>query len=51
MFDLFWDFDRLVKDEAQSEADIAGSHHLLWDFWVQGLCNRYGMSDHGFTHV
>jgi hypothetical protein len=25
MFDLFWDFDRLVKGGAQVEAEIAGS--------------------------
>jgi hypothetical protein len=26
MFDQFWDFDRLVKDGAPGEAEIAGSH-------------------------
>jgi hypothetical protein len=34
MFDLFWDFDRLVEDGAQGEAEIAGSRPLLMDFWV-----------------
>jgi hypothetical protein len=48
MFDQFWDFDRLVEGGAQGEAEIAGSRHLLWTFWVLGLCNGYGMSAHGF---
>jgi hypothetical protein len=30
----FGDFDRLVEDEAPGEAEITGSHPLLWDFWV-----------------
>jgi hypothetical protein len=51
MFDQFWDFDRLVEGGAQGEAEIAGSRPLFRDFWVLGLCNGYGMSAHGFTHV
>jgi hypothetical protein len=34
MFDHFWDFDTLVEDEASGEAEITGSHPLLWAFWV-----------------
>jgi hypothetical protein len=34
MFYHFWDFDRLVEDEAPGEAEIAESRPLLWDFWV-----------------
>jgi hypothetical protein len=51
MFDQFCDFNRLVEDGAPSEAEIMGSCPILWDFWVQGLYNGYGMSTHGFTHV
>jgi hypothetical protein len=29
MFDLFWDFDRLVKGGAQVEANITGSRPLF----------------------
>jgi hypothetical protein len=34
MFDHFWDFDRMVKNEVPGEAEIMGSHPLLQDFWV-----------------
>jgi hypothetical protein len=33
VFDHFWDFDKLVEDEASGDAEIAGSLPLLWDFW------------------
>jgi hypothetical protein len=29
MFDLFWDFDRLVEGKAQVEAEITGSRPLF----------------------
>jgi hypothetical protein len=29
MFDLFWDFDRLVEGKAQVDAEIAGSQPLF----------------------
>jgi hypothetical protein len=52
MFDHFLDFDMLVEDGAPRRS---GDHGIsppfagfLWDY---GLCNRYGMSAHGFAHV
>jgi len=51
VFDQFWEFDMLVKDEVPGKAEITGSRPLLWDFWVLGLCKRYGMLAHGFTHA
>jgi hypothetical protein len=47
MFDLFWDFDRLVEGLVQVKAKITGSCPLFRDFWVLGLCNGYGMSPMG----
>jgi hypothetical protein len=32
VFDHFWDFERLVEDEAPREAKIMGSHPILWAF-------------------
>jgi hypothetical protein len=29
MFDLFWDFDRLIEGKAQVEEDIVGSRPLF----------------------
>jgi hypothetical protein len=51
MIDLFWDFYRMVEGRAQVKVEIAGSRPIFRDFWVLGLCNGYGMSSHGFTHV
>jgi hypothetical protein len=33
MFEHFWDFDRLVEEEASGKEEIMGSCPLLWDFW------------------
>ena len=51
MFDLFWDFDRLSKVECNLKRRSWDLNPLFRDFRVLGLCNRYGMSAHGFTHV
>jgi hypothetical protein len=34
MFDHFWDFDRLVEDEAPRQSGDRGISPILWDFWV-----------------
>jgi hypothetical protein len=51
MFDLFWDFDRLVEGGAQVEAEIAGSRPLFRNFGFWAYVTGMGMSAHGFTHV
>jgi hypothetical protein len=51
MIDLFWDFYRMVEGGAHVKVEIVGSRPIFRDFWVLGLCNGYGMSAHGFTHV
>jgi hypothetical protein len=42
MFDLFWYFDRLSKAERKSKRRSQDLGPLFRDFWVLGLCNRYG---------
>jgi hypothetical protein len=37
MFDLFWDFDRLVEGGAQVEAEIVGSRPLFRVFLGLGF--------------
>jgi hypothetical protein len=37
MFDLFWDFDRLVEGRVQFEAEIAGSRPLFRAFLGLGF--------------
>jgi hypothetical protein len=50
MFDLFWDFDRLVEGGAQVETEIAGSRPFLRIFGFWTYVTGMGMSAHGFTH-
>jgi hypothetical protein len=45
MFDLFLGLRQAVEGGAQDEAKIAGAWPLFRDFWVLGLCNRYGNVD------
>jgi hypothetical protein len=42
MFDLFWDFDKLLKVEHKSKRRSQDLGPLFRDFWVLGLCNGYG---------
>jgi hypothetical protein len=42
MFELFWDFDRLLKVERKSKWRSQDLDPLFRDFWVFVLCNRYG---------
>jgi hypothetical protein len=52
MFDLVLGLRQTVKGRAQDEAKIAASQPLFRVFCgFGGLCNGYGMSNHGFTHV
>jgi hypothetical protein len=51
MFDFFWYFDRLVEDEVLGEAEIAGSHHLLWNFRVRVYVTGMGCGPMGLAHV
>jgi hypothetical protein len=37
MFDLFWDFDRLVEGEAEVKEEIGGSHPLFREFLGLGF--------------
>jgi hypothetical protein len=46
--DLFWDFDSLSKEEHKLKQR---SQDLGPLFGFLGICNRNGMSAHGFTHV
>jgi hypothetical protein len=50
-FDLFCDFDSLLKEEHKTKQRSRDLSPFLGPFWYLGLCNRYGMSAHGFTHV
>jgi hypothetical protein len=50
--DLFWNFDSLSKEECkmkQRSRDLGPLFEPLFGFL--GICNRKGMSGHGFTHV
>jgi hypothetical protein len=51
MFDLFWDFDRLSKEEHKSKRRSQDLYPLVRDFWVLGYVTGMGMSAHGFTHI
>jgi hypothetical protein len=35
MFDQFWDFNRMVKDESPGKVEIMGSHPLFWTFEIR----------------
>jgi hypothetical protein len=52
MFDHFWDFDRLVEDEAPRRSVDHGITPLLWDFWVfRVYVTGMGCRPMGLTHV
>jgi hypothetical protein len=52
MFDLFWDFDRLVKGEAQVKEEIARSRPLFRVvFGIRVYVTGMGCQPMGFTHV
>jgi hypothetical protein len=42
MFDLFWDFNRLLKVERKSKRISRDLNPFLGPFWDLGLCNGYG---------
>jgi hypothetical protein len=42
MFDLFWNFDRLSKEEKKSKRRSQDLVPLFRYFWVLVLCNGYG---------
>jgi hypothetical protein len=42
MFDLLLGLRQAIEARAQVNVEIAGSQPLFRDFWVSGLCNRYG---------
>jgi hypothetical protein len=45
MFDLFLGLRQVFEGGVKVEAEIARSMPLFRDFWVLGLCNRYGDVD------
>jgi hypothetical protein len=49
--DLFWDFDSLSKMEHKMNQRSCDLGSFLGHFCDLGICNGYGMSAHGFTHV
>jgi hypothetical protein len=56
MFDHFWDFDKLVEDEAPRWSLYRGISLILQTCGPNKGFTRvyvmgYGMSAHGFTHV
>jgi hypothetical protein len=51
MFDLFWDFDKLLMAERKSKRRSWDLSPLFRIFWVLGLCNGYGDVDPSFCNV
>ena len=52
MFDHFWDFDRLVKDEAPGEAEITGSRPPFCGlFGFRVYVTSMGCRSMSFTHA
>ena len=45
------DFNGLSKVERKMKQRSWDLGPFLGPFWDLGICNRYGMSAHGFTHV
>jgi hypothetical protein len=45
MYDLFWDFDRLLKEERKSKWRSWDLGPLFRDILVLGLCNGHGDVD------
>jgi hypothetical protein len=41
-FELFWDFNRLSKEEHKLKQRSWDFGPLFRDFWLLGLCNGYG---------
>jgi hypothetical protein len=50
MFDLFWDFDRLLKVEHKSKRRSWDLGPFLGIFGFWAYVTGMGMSTHGFTH-
>jgi hypothetical protein len=42
MFDLFWDFDKMLKVERKLKWRSRDLDPLFRDFWVLSLCSRNG---------
>jgi hypothetical protein len=51
MFDLFWDFYRLSKEELKLKGRSWISAPCLGIFGLWAYVMGMGMSTHGFTHV
>jgi hypothetical protein len=52
VFDHFWDFDRLVEDEAPRRSRDHRISLVLWDFWAfRVYVTGMGCWPMGFTHV